>query len=99
MQERGASQATLDDIEAHQLWLAKQPGYRLDRPRSVNDAFCLAWASTTAAREFACRWSTEVMLFSMREQLSFDHARRTAKAMVTWIDPLERGWQRDGPML
>ena len=84
MRQRHMPQAVHEDISVHRQWLSAQPNYRLDRASTVNDAFCLAWARTPAARVFSCQWSLEVALLSMREQLSFDHAR-PANLKVAWL--------------
>ena len=51
---------------------------------AVNEALCLGWARTPAAWHFACAWTFEVSLFSMREQLSFHHAM-PANLSVRWV--------------
>lgn len=84
MRQRHMPQAVFEDISVHRQWLASQPNYRMDQTSTVNDAFCLAWARTPAARVFSCQWSLEVALLSMREQLSFDHAR-PANLRVAWL--------------
>ena len=43
----------------------------------------MAWRATPAARAFSCRLGREVATRSMREQLSFDHAR-PKELNITW---------------
>ena len=39
------------------------------------DCMCLVWHNTDASWKFSCRWSMEVAILSMREQVSFHHAQ------------------------
>eukprot|EP00966_Prymnesium_polylepis_P318875 7364734-Prymnesium_polylepis.1 len=76
LRQRNERLEAFEDIDAYRAWLRRvQPGYGMSTPGLIPDTLCLAWANTAAARSFACRWSSEVALFSMREQLSFDHSR------------------------
>lgn len=52
--------------------------YDLQRIKVVPDIFCMGWRNTLASRAFACAWAQRVASASMREQLSFDFARRRA---------------------
>lgn len=52
--------------------------YDLQKIKVVPDIFCMGWRNTAASRAFACAWAQRVASASMREQLSFDFARRAA---------------------
>ena len=87
MRMRNEPNATLHEIDVQEQWYRTDATYALamDEVRVVPDTYCLAWASTAASRGFACRWSLEIARFSMREQLSFDHARRAELLNVSWL--------------
>lgn len=46
-------------------------------------SFCMGWRNTPTARAFACAWAQRVAVGSMREQTSFDFARRAAAPALT----------------
>ena len=68
----------------------RQPGYDSRRIFVVPDTFCVGWRSTPLSRRFACEWGTEVARLSMREQLSFDHARLSTPNLSVSFYPMQR---------
>lgn len=67
-----------------QLAAYEREGYDLDPIYRMPDTFCMGWAATPAAYEFSCSLAHEVATRSMREQLSFDHARPTQLNLTWW---------------
>ena len=83
MRDRGEPPETFADIDAQEA-AYRAEGYDMSRGEVMPDTYCLAWRQSALARRFACQWSLEVVLFSMREQLSFDHARPEG-LNVNWL--------------
>jgi hypothetical protein len=81
LRKMGAS--TFRQISA-QLKAYEQSGDDMEALYRMPDTFCMAWhAQRPASRAFACRLGYEVATRSMREQLSFDHAR-PPELKVSW---------------
>ena len=71
------------DVMLQRLWY-ESVGYEMDGVESAPpDSMCLMWHNTETAWKFGCRWSMEVSMLSMREQLSFHHAA-PASLHVQW---------------
>lgn len=83
MRGRKMGAHTFREITA-QLSRYESEGYDMDAIHTLPDTFCMAWlVQTPEARAFACRLGREVATRSMREQLSFDHAR-PAGINISW---------------
>ena len=83
MKERRMPAKTFRDINS-QLALYEREGYDMHALYRLPDTFCIGTDVTSAlARRFACQIGVEVATRSMREQLSFDHAR-PPELNVTW---------------
>ena len=71
------------DVFLHRRWY-ETVNYKTDVVESgPPDCMCLVWHNTDAAWKFSCRWSMEVAILSMREQVSFHHAQ-PAGLKVQW---------------
>ena len=89
----GGPPSVHSDIDAQQAWYAAT---NYSMVGVLNDAFCLGWRGSTLAWLFSCAWSLEVMLLSMREQLSFHHSMPEGLALF-WASYEEvAGCQPDG---
>ncbi len=83
MRGRKMGASTFRQISA-QLDAYEYSGDDMDVLFRMPDTFCMAWnAQRPASRAFACRLGYEVATRSMREQLSFDHAR-PPELNVSW---------------
>ena len=85
LRERGAQpEGTFHDIATLRSMYTRE-GYNMSVPRVVPDTMCLGWRNSNASKLFACRWSLEVALYSMREQLCFDHALQLSPIRIRWL--------------
>ena len=62
------------DVNLQEMWYESVHHESGGADSAPPDSMCLVWHNTEAAWKFACRWSMEVAILSMREQLSFHHA-------------------------
>lgn len=80
-----------DDIMRTQHRYARMGllGHDIDSPGRLPDTKCIGFNFPTRLLRFACSWNCEIIEYSMREQLSFDFARRVSNKDTTgsfeWI--------------
>jgi hypothetical protein len=84
MRQRRMPASTFREIN-EQLSAYEREGFDMHPLYRLPDTFCIGTdVQSPLAREFACRLAREVAVHSMREQLSFDHARPEGLAISWW---------------